>query len=205
MLGTCSRRTLKFGPSVCSRWRTLSVVPWAPTTSSVWHPEQRWENSSAPRWTFACWDLIAGEMPSDPHATAPPAAAISTTMARRRRMTARIIRKAHGCVGRPAPTRLPRFPDDRGVNRRTVQGRRRARASGSAWRGGILHRGERPAETQQRLAVAGLAVGDGADADRVVAAGQQFAQVAGQPGQRAVEHRDPVGDGVGDLAELLAR
>src|SRR5262245_63228520 len=95
-LSWVSWRVLKFGPSTRSRSRTLFVVPCAPTTSSVWQPEQRSENSCAPCWMFSGWDLISDEIPCDPHATAPAATARSPpAMARRRRpMTAGIIRKA---------------------------------------------------------------------------------------------------------------
>src|SRR6185437_6612762 len=41
---------LKFGPLVGMRLAMLVAEPWAPTTLSVWQPEQWSRKSTAPRW-----------------------------------------------------------------------------------------------------------------------------------------------------------
>ena len=47
---TVSGRKLKFGPFVRTRFCTELADPSAPTTDSVWHPEQWSRNSTAPAW-----------------------------------------------------------------------------------------------------------------------------------------------------------
>ncbi len=46
---TFSLRMLKFGPFVRTRFLMLVAEPCAPTTDSVWQPEQWSRNSTAPR------------------------------------------------------------------------------------------------------------------------------------------------------------
>src|SRR3954452_24547087 len=59
MLFLSSRRTLKFGPSTRSRSLTFSAPPSAPTTPSVWQPEQRSTKSFAPAWYCAGTPVMA--------------------------------------------------------------------------------------------------------------------------------------------------
>ncbi len=43
-----SHLMLKFGPLLYSRVRTLDADPWVAAYESVWQPEQRCENTTAP-------------------------------------------------------------------------------------------------------------------------------------------------------------
>src|ERR1700722_820996 len=63
---------LKFGPAVLTRFLMLLAEPCAPTTPSVWQPEQWSRNRTAPRR----YGLdLATLIPCDPHAPSATAGA----------------------------------------------------------------------------------------------------------------------------------
>src|SRR5581483_5596562 len=71
-----SLRWSRFGP-----WtRTFRFAePCVPAALSVWHPAQRWEKSTAPRYAVLSWDT---EIPSLPQALSPMAAATAAVITR---------------------------------------------------------------------------------------------------------------------------
>src|SRR4051794_15469223 len=97
---TCSLRTLKFGPLVRSPplISRLDLEPEVAAASSVWHPEQRRLNSSAP-WCKRVSE--AGTLIDLPHAARPATASRHTKNVRLRRVTApHLTREEPGALRR---------------------------------------------------------------------------------------------------------
>jgi hypothetical protein len=89
-----SQRTLKFGPFVISRERTFAADPCVAAYESVWHPEHRWLNRTAPSRSGLVFGTLMLWLP---HATASTATAADAHDMRRtligRLMRAENIRK----------------------------------------------------------------------------------------------------------------